>query len=227
MILLWVMLKIKISIFNCFKILKKDLGVLYAKKEIQNQINKLDKNKIHILYFSYYLNLHNIWHSPLMLTTKLLNFFTGKKSIDHVNHVCRFIFDDENNNWIAKVFEATMDRGMEQNDLFDKLKTFQGICYIETLDKNVDKAKAKKFEMDYTGVPYSKELAALAGIDLGVLDKKIKLKTNGGFCSWLEALFLIDQGIDLSKIQKGNPLEITPADLFLADLGEKEILFKS
>lgn len=206
--------------------MKKDLSVLYNKKEIQESINKLDKNKIHILYFSYYLNFHNIYHSPLLLTMKLLNFFSRKCFIDHVNHVCRFIFDDENNCWIAKVFEATVDRGMEQNDLFDKLKSFQGICYIETIDKNVDKQKAKQFENTYTGVPYSKELAALAGIDVGSLDKKFNPKSNGGFCSWLEALFLIDQGIDLSKIQKGNPLEITPTDLFLAELGEKEILFK-
>lgn len=206
--------------------MKKDLSVLYNKQQIQNAIDKLDRNKIHILYFSYYFNFHNIYRNPLLLTTKILNFFSGKPSIDHVNHICRFIFDDETNSWIAKVFEATMDRGMEQNDLFDKLKTFQGICYIETLDKNVDKKKAKEFENLYTGVPYSKKLAAMSGIDIKEVDKVIQPKSDGGFCSWLEALFLIDQGIDLSKIQKGNPLEITPTDLFLADLGEKKVLYR-
>jgi hypothetical protein len=205
--------------------MKKNLSVLYNKEQIQNAIDKLDRNKIHILYFSYYFNFHNVYHNPLLLTTKILNFFSGKPSIDHVNHVCRFIFDEENNNWVSKVFEATMERGMEQNDLFDKLKSFQGVCYIETLDKTVDKVKAKAFEILYTGVPYSKELAALSGIDGNF--ETIKLpKTDGGFCSWLEALFLIDQGIDLSKIQKGNPLEITPTDLFLADLGEKKVLYR-
>ena len=118
-----------------------------------------------------------------------------------------------------------MERGMEQNDLFDKLKSFRGICYIETLDKKVDKVKARAFEIFYSGVPYSKKLAALSGID-GQFDKAVQPKTDGGFCSWLEALFLIDQGIDLSKIQKGNPLEITPTDLFLADLGEKKVLYR-
>lgn len=205
--------------------MNKNLSVLYNKEQIQNSIDKLDRNKIHVLYFSYYFNFHNIYHNPLLLTTKILNFFSGKPSIDHVNHVCRFIFDEENKTWVSKVFEATMERGMEQNDLFDKLKSFQGVCYIETLDKTVDKVKAKAFEIFYSGVPYSKELAALSGID-GKFDSIYQPKTDGGFCSWLEALFLIDQGIDLSKIQKGNPLEITPTDLFLANLGEKKVLYR-
>lgn len=206
--------------------MNKNLSALYNKEQIQNAIDKLDRNKIHVLYFSYYFNFHNIYRNPLLLTTKILNFFSGKPSIDHVNHVCRFIFDEENNIWVSKVFEATMERGMEQNDLFDKLKSFQGICYIETLNKDVDKKKAKEFENLYTGVPYSKKLAAMSGIDIKEVDKVIQPKSDGGFCSWLETLFLIDQGIDLSKIQKGNPLEITPTDLFLADLGEKKVLYK-
>lgn len=205
--------------------MKKDLTILQTKRQIQDSIDSLDKNKIHILYFSYNLNFKNIYHNPLLLTTKLLNFFSGKPSIDHVNHICRFIFDEETNNWIAKVFEATMERGMEQNDLFDKLKSFKGTCYIETLDKVVDKTKAKVFENFYTGIPYSKKLAAMSGIDIEKIDK-IKVKNDGGFCSWLESLFLIDQGINLAKVQKGNPLEITPTDLYLAKLGEKKILFK-
>lgn len=203
------------------------MNVLYHKQQIQEAIDQLDKNKIHILYFSYYLNWHNFYHNWLLLATKLLNFITGKPSIDHVNHISRFIFDDENINYCAKVFEATMERGMEQNDLFDKLKSFQGICYIETLDVKVDKVKAKAFELMYTGVPYSKELASLSGIDLSFIDRILHPKTDGGFCSWLEALFLIDQGIDLSRTQAGNSLEITPTDLFLANLGDKKILYRS
>lgn len=207
--------------------MKKNLSVLYNKEKIQNAIDKLDKNKIHILYFSYYFNFYNIYHNPLLLATKILNFFSGKPSIDHVNHVCRFIFDEENNIWVSKVFEATMARGMESNDLFDKLKSFQGICYIETLDNYVNKEKAKIFEIKYTGVPYSKELAAMSGIDVKIIDDTIHFKNDGGFCSWLESLFLIDQGIDLSKVKGGNSLEITPADLFLAGLGEKKILYEN
>lgn len=201
----------------------KNLEALYSKAEIQQAIDLLDKDKIHILYFSYYFNFHNIYHNPLLLSTKLLNFFNGKASIDHITHICRFVFDEEDANWTAKVFEATMERGMEQNDLFSKLKSFQGICYIETLDKEVDKVKAKAFENKYLGTPYSKELAALSGIDIKLIDKNYKSKSSGGFCSWLETLFLQDQGVEISD----DPLELTPTDIFEMDLGEKRILFKS
>lgn len=208
--------------------MKKDLSIIYDKDIIHDEINGLDKRKIHILYFSYYLNFHNFYRNPLLITTKLLNFLMCKPSIDHINHISRLVFDGEDGRWNAKVFEATMERGMEQNDLFDKLKSFQGICYIETLNKKVNKIKARAFEKKYYGVPYSKELAAMSGIDLNFIDKrKSKPKNDGGFCSWLESLFLIDQGIDLSVIEKGNPLEITPTDLFMAELGEKKILYKS
>jgi len=203
----------------------KDLEILNLKERIQTQIDKLNKNKIHTLYFSYYLNLHNIWNNPLLLLTKILNLFNGDKSIDHVNHICRFRFDEVDGKWVAKVFEATMERGMEQNDLFDKLKSFQGICYIETINKRVNRKKARAFEKKYSGIPYSKELAAKSGIDIGSISTK-KPKNDGGFCSWLEALFYINQGIDISHIEKGNPLEITPADLFNGNFGTKRILFK-
>lgn len=206
--------------------MEKDSKILELKKRIQKSINDLEKNRIHVLYFSYYLNFHNIYHNPLLLTGKVLNFFLKRPSIDHVCHISRFIFDEEFESWQVKVFEATMERGMEQNDLFDKLKSFQGICYIETLDI-VDKKKAKEFEKDYFGVPYSKELAALSGLDIKALDKVTSPKNNGGFCSWLMSLFLIDQGYDLNQIQKGNPFEITPSDLFVANLGKKTTLFKN
>ncbi len=202
--------------------MEQNLKILELRDEIQNSINILDKNKIHIIYFSYYFNWHNFKKGPLLVTTKLLSLITGKPAIDHVAHISRFI--DDGIDLIAKIFEATMERGMEQNDLFDKLKAFQGICYIETLDINVDKVKAKKFENKYVAVPYSKKLAALSGLDGKFND--YKPKTDGGFCSWLESLFLIDQGINLNNIQKGNPFEITPSDLYLANLGKKQILFK-
>jgi len=205
--------------------MKKNLSVLRNKEQAQNAIDKLDRNKIHVLYFSHYFNFYNFYHNPLLIATKILNFANRKPSIDHVAHVCRFIFDKENNNWVSKVFEATMARGMEENDLFDKLKSFRGICYIETLDKTVDKVKAKAFETYFNGVVYSAKLALLSGID-GKFDSIPAEKTNGSFCSSLEALFLIDQGVDLSKIEKGKALEITPTDLFLANLGEKKILYR-
>lgn len=202
------------------QILEKDLDLKY-------KISGLDKNKIHILYFSYYLNLHNVYHSPLLLVTKILNFITRKPSIDHVCHISRFVEDKENNTFDPKVFEANITRGMEQNDLIDRLENFQGICYIETLNKKVIKTRARKFEADYKGVPYSKELAAMSGIDIKIIEKYIKPKNNGGFCSWLEALFLQNQKINISNIQGGNPYEIMPTDLFQAGLGVKSIFYRA
>ena len=56
--------------------------------------------------------------------------------------------------------------------------------------------------------------------------KKYICKASGkSISSWLQALFLIDQGTDISHIEKGNPLEITPANLFHGNLGNKRILF--
>ena len=75
----------------------KDLNIIYIKEQIQDKINLLDKDKIHTMYFSYYCNFHNIWQNPLLLLTKLLNLINGNKSIDHVNHIARFRFDEEDN----------------------------------------------------------------------------------------------------------------------------------
>ena len=206
--------------------MKKNYKILLNKKLLQQKINALDKNKIHIVYFSYRLNFHNLYHGPLLLATKLLALFTNKPAIDHVAHISRFILDAETGDFEAKIFEATMERGMEQNDLFTKLKSFQGTCYIETLNKEVNKPLAREFEKKYTGVAYSKEMALLSGLDFNLIDKYNKPKNDGGFCSWLESLFLKNQGIDIGNIENGNPLEITPTDIYCAKLGSKSILSK-
>ena len=209
---------------------KKDLKTLEIKLRIQDALDKLDNNKIHIIYFCYYFNLHNIWHSPLLISTKLLALFTRQKSIDHVAHISRFTVDGQTNKRIVKVFEANTKRGMEENDLFDKLKSFQGICYIHTIDKIVDKDKAREFKKRYYGVPYSKVYAWNSGIDISLLEidkgSQTKPKRVGGFCSWLVALFLRHQGVDISHIENGNPKEITPANLFYGNLAKTEILYQ-
>tara|TARA_R110000751_G_scaffold299695_4_gene411051 strand:- start:1194 stop:1814 length:621 start_codon:yes stop_codon:yes gene_type:complete len=205
--------------------MKKDLHRVMQLDILHNSIAKLDRDKIHVLYFSYYLNWYNFYHSPLLLTTKILSWITRKPYIDHIAHISRFVFDKEFNRYNPKIFEATIDRGMEQNDLISKLKRMQGICYIETVGY-VNKGKARNFEASYNGVPYRKKLAAMSGIDIIFKPSKASDKNNGGFCSWLESLFLIDQGIDLSHIEKGNPLEMTPADIYSSNLGSKTILFK-
>lgn len=200
--------------------MEKDLELLYIKDQIKEALSKLDRNKIHILYFKNYFNLSNCYKYPLFIFVKAYNLFAGKPQIDHVAHISRFVYDEENDFYEPRLFEATLRNGMEENDLFTKLKNLEGVCWIETLNVKADKVKAKAFENKYLGIPYSKELAAFSGF-------KRTFKSNGGFCSWLESLFLSDQGIDISKIKAGNPLKITPADLFNANLGAKSILYQS
>jgi len=196
-------------------------------RTFQKQLRELEKNRIHLLYFSYRLNWRNFYKSPLILATKGLAFFTRTPAIDHVCHISRFYFDGVNTG--AKIFEAKMERGMEQNDLYEKLKQIDGTCYIQTLRK-VDKIKAKNFEKKYLGVPYSEVKAGLSGIDgwVGkILDKIFKKQRNdsGQFCSSLVSLFLADQGYFI----KDNPIEITPSDVFKMKLTNKpkNIFYKS
>lgn len=217
----------------------KDLLVLYDKDRIQAQIDQLDRDKIHVLYFSYDLNWHNLYHTPLLLATKLLSLYNEVKYfckrtpeeervywIDHVAHISRFVYDPETGKYSARLFEATLDEGMEENDLFDKLKRMRGTCYIETLSV-VDKTKAREFEQEFTGVPYSKMLAFKSGLNARSLEHLLYAKSTGGFCSWLETLFLTLQGIDLYKKISKVALKIVPSDIFNAGLGTKRILYKS
>jgi hypothetical protein len=200
--------------------MKKNLDILKKFNNLQTRINNLDKNKTYLIYFDYSICFKNIYHSPLMLTTKFLSFLTGKKDIDHICHISRFVFDNETGNFEAKVFEAGLERGMEENTLIDKLEHFKGKVYIEEL-KDVDKIKAKAFENKYLGVEYSKTNALFSGINLTKLSKRKEL-----FCSALVGLFLKDQGYFLKNIQRGNPYEMTPSDIFEGNLGNKQILFK-
>lgn len=207
--------------------MKKNNKLISLKSDLQNKIDKLDRNKIHVLYFSYNFSFYNIYHSPLLITTKLLNFFKGDASIDHVCHISRFTYDRSKKRYIAKIFEANTKRGMEQNFLYDRLKNFRGVCYIETIDKVVDKRLARIFEKKYFAVKYDKLLAALSGIDISFIDKMLrKNKPKGGFCSWLLSLFLINQNVDISHVENGDPKEITPADLFNGNFGNVQVLYE-
>ena len=195
--------------------------------ELQQKINKLDKNKIHLLFFEYSMK-ENWLSKPFLPIIKLFFKLQNKPTIDHVCHISRFIYDNETGNWIARIFETTLSGGrVEENDLFERLKNFKGKIYIQTL-QNVNKIKAREFEKKYIGIPYSIILAGLSGIDFKFFNSKNKSnEQKASFCSSLEALFLIDQNYDLSKIENGNPSEITPNDIFLYNLGETEIFFKS
>jgi hypothetical protein len=110
---------------------------------------------------------------------------------------------------------------MEENTLMDKLEHFKGKVYIEEL-KDVNKIRARAFEQKYLGVEYSKTNALFSGINLNKFSKRKEL-----FCSALVGLFLQDQGYLLDNIQDGNPYEMTPSDIFEADLGKKQLFYNS
>lgn len=193
--------------------------------ELQQKINNLDKNKIHLLFFDYSIK-KNWFKKPFLLIFKLFFKIQSKPAIDHCCHISRFIYDNESGNWFARVFEATIHGGMEENDLFDKLKHFKGRIHIKTLG-DVDKIKAKEFEQKYLGIPYSLKLAGLSGIDFKFFNSTSNLKNQNGFCSWLVALFLLNQNYNISEIESGNPLEITPTDLYLANIGNIELFYEA
>jgi hypothetical protein len=193
-------------------------------KDLQAKVNKLDRDKIHLLFFEYHLSLRNLYHSPLLfISTKPFAFITDTKPIDHVCHISRFDLDDtikkfkKKDVYNAKIFEANVKRGMEENWLTDRLKNIDGKVYIATLDK-VDKKKAWEFEQKYKGQPYSKNGALFAGLDLPFLRP-----SNGShFCSWLVGKFLSDQGYF-----EGNTSELVPYDLFYNFLGRTKLFFDS
>lgn len=195
--------------------------------ELQKAINNLDKDKIHLLFFDYSLK-QNWLSKPFLIIFKLFFRIQGKPAIDHVCHISRFIYNNETGDWDANIFESTLHGGVQEVNLFDKLKDFKGKLFIKTLG-NVDKVRAREFEKKYLNVAYSLILAGLSGLDLNFkyFDSVNNLKnTKGGFCSWLVSLFLINQDYDISTLEKGNPLEITPADLFSFNLGETKLFFK-
>lgn len=200
--------------------MKKNL--FYQKKfdQLVKDLNNLDRDKIHIIYFDYRICIKNVYHNYLMLTTKLLALLQGKKDIDHVAHISRFVKDGKN--YLPKVFEATMEYGMLENDLFEKLKHFKGKVYVETLGA-VNKEKARLFENNFKGVEYSKLNAFFSGINL----EELSDQSRGGFCSWSVPQFLIDQGVDISKIENGDPLKITPSDLWEAKIAVKKLIYKA
>ena len=185
--------------------------------ELQKKINDLDKLRYHQLFFDYSLS-KNWLKKPFLLIFKLFFKIQNKPAIDHCCHISRFIpyEKDKKTMYIAKVFEATLHGGMEENDLFDKLKHFKGKIYIRTLGR-IDKEKAREFEKKYSGQPYDTLRAGLAGLDIDFIDKYLNLEEKeSGFCSWLEALFMENQGYNIKNIEKGIALEITPTDLFQA-----------
>lgn len=204
--------------------MQKNLKLICKQENLIDAINELNRNHIHIIYFSYASSFKNFYKAPLLLTTKILNGITFKPSIDHICYISNFDYNETSKKYEARIFEANVERGMEENFFFDRLKNFKGKCYIETIKIKVDKKKARDFQNAFYGVPYSKIQAALSGLDLGVADNTLgRLPKKGMFCSWLTALFLIGQAVKLNT--KKTPHELTPADIYNLNLGTKRVLY--
>lgn len=222
---------------------------------LQDKVNNLDKDYIHLLHFQYYINWHNIYHSPLLMLGKLSAKLNKQPTIDHTAHISRFITDGENQ--IAKIFEGNYYRGMEENELTQRLKVIQARVWIETLGK-VDKETAKIFEKKHLGIPYDKWAAGRAGQDFKFIEKlfkflskifpKVRLfngKPKGLYCTWLTGRFLTTQNkqyltkllsfhlkkkVDISNFTDDQIdmmlSEITPPDFYQANLGKKELFYE-
>lgn len=200
----------------------KDITAIEKQNKLRESFAELDRDKIHLLYYCYDFSWKNFFHNPLFLTTKILGFITGKPAIEHVAHISRFVYDEEKKEFEVKTFEASFELGMHESNLRDKILAFDGTVYIETLG-TVDKKIAKEFEIEYFGVKYSRRLAAMSALGKSVVNKFLKPRRNGGFCSWLECIFLQKQGY----LSGCDAFLMTPSDLFCKNLGEKKIIYKA
>lgn len=206
----------------------KDKKQLNWEKEVREKINKCNIDEIHLLYFKYKVSFRNFYKAPILIAMKIFNLFARKKGIDHVAHISRFIKDGDN--FDAKIFEATTDRGMVEFDLVSRLSLFSGEVWIEKLGA-VDKLRAKAFESQYKGVKYSKIGAINAGVDgfVGKILKKTHPNKKGLFCSQLVGLFLEDQKAEpFCRMNYGQIAELTPDDIYAMNLNlaKKELLIK-
>lgn len=201
----------------------KYLDKQYIIQHLHTEINNLDQDKLHLLFY-----IRNFSLSPTLLLTRLVHKLNGDFPIDHVGWISRFVKDEATNNVIAKTFDA-LPSGLEENNLIDQIKNYNGRVIIATLDK-VDKKKAELFRKDFLHLPYSHVHAALAGLDtkkIKVLEnvlrenslekelvlENIKYKSDVLFCSFVVAIYLLDQGYSTFNVENNKPFEMTPFNI--------------
>lgn len=180
----------------------------------------LDQNRLQILYFSRRLALKDLL-DPLIIINRTFNFIARNPSIDHIAMTS---YEVE-----GFIYEASVHLGMIHSKFSEKISQFKGIYWIEDLGpiSTEDKNKLIIFENDNLGKDYGNVAAGLAGVDgwFGKILNKIfgdKAKKNKVFCSQAVAQALNLIKFDLSALDKGDLYEITPADFFLANLGNKK-----
>lgn len=202
----------------------KYLDKQYTIDHLHKEINNLDQDKLHLLFY-----INDFSFSPSFLITRLAHRINGDFPVDHVGWISRFIEDEQTGNVIAKTFEA-LPTGLEENNLIDKIKNYNGRVIIATLGK-VDKKKARAFKKEFIHLPYSHIHAALSGLDTkkikrlesilrnNKLDKElvfenIKFMPDIMFCSFLAILMLLDQGYSSFGIENDKAFEMTPFNIF-------------
>ena len=201
----------------------KYLDKQYTVDHLHKEINSLDQNKLHLLFYVQDFNL-----SPTFLLTRIVHKINGDFPIDHVGWISRFIPDTSTNNIIAKTFDA-LPSGLEENNLIDQIKNYKGRVFIATLG-TVDKKKAKAFEKEFLHLPYSHVHAALSGLDTkkikllenilrdNSLDNElvlenVKYQSDVMFCSFVAILMLLDQGYESFGIENDRTFEMTPFNI--------------
>lgn len=204
---------------------------LQKSSQIKKEINKLNNDRLYLLFIKYNFTIGNVIKNPLFLLTKIFSWFQKDIYIDHVCYITNIEYINKFSKQ-ATIFEANVKKGMIENDLFNRLVDIDGSFWIRPLEflSANDRIIEKEFKNEFKNKKYGfdgKIQAALSGIDgyvgnlLNNLFKK-RLEKKVVFCSYITAILLDRLGYDLSNVCKDNNLkEITPTDLFYEDLKKK------
>lgn len=209
------------------KINLKQLDRIHRLENIQEEINKLEHDKFHALFYIKNLNFKNLLN-PLFSLTRLVHKINGDLAIDHVGYIKGFDEIDSTSIYKAETVDAMLS-GVEINDLLDFVKHYDGRVIIATFDK-FDKKIIKDFTKKIHGLPYGEMSAAMSALDSDTINditKKLNFKVDSKdneeildislekiFCSFKTALLLEKLGHDTSIIENGVAKEMTPYNVF-------------
>lgn len=229
----------------------KNSKALNKVQNLQDKINKLDRDTLYLVHYDYRKSWHNIYHSFLLMLGKTSAAIKNQADIDHSAYLSRFIKDGDN--WGVFTSEMNYFNGLEENYFIDRAKKADAKIYLEAICK-MNKIEEDKFRKSLEGIDYDKWVAGNAGQDWKFLDKifkklskvfpKVRLfnkKAKGLYCTWhIAKLILIHDrklvaklvksalGVDIKGMSDEEIdrllRELTPPDLFEANLGKKEIL---
>jgi len=209
------------------KINIKQLERIHRLENIQEEINKLEHDKFHALFYIKNLNFKNLLN-PLFSLTRLVHKINGDLAIDHVGYIRGFDEIDSTGIYKAETVDALLS-GVEVNDLLDFVKHYDGRVILATFDK-FDQKIVDDFTKKMHGLPYSEISAAMSALDSDTINdiiKKLDLKVDSkdtedifdikkevAFCSYINALLIELLGNDTSVVESGVAKEMTPYNVF-------------